>query len=260
MSRNGHPVFSPSCGGAIVVGTFDMRIGQRFSAHSHPEHQLAWSESGILAVTIDAQTWILPSTRALWIPAGLVHTTDASSPATMTSAYFRKRRCSIRWKEPTVVSMSPLCRELVRLLARRDVARGPRSHAQRLLLATLEPLSTSAIATPILRDPRARRVADALEKNPADARSLGAFGKAAGASARTLARLFQEEAGMTFGEWRARARMRAALVQLASGAPVNVVAGEVGYASPSAFIAAFRRQTGMSPRAYFPDRRSASGR
>lgn len=51
------------------------------------------------------------------------------------------------------------------------------------------------------------------------------------------------------GRWRTLLRMRVALEQLAAGHPVGVVARHVGYATPSAFVAAFRRETGTTPSA-----------
>lgn len=56
---------------------------------------------------------------------------------------------------------------------------------------------------------------------------------------------------MTFGRWRAQAGLRAAVQHLADGVPVTVVAHRVGYATPSAFAAAFRRALGPPPAAYF---------
>jgi AraC-like DNA-binding protein len=63
--------------------------------------------------------------------------------------------------------------------------------------------------------------------------------------------LFDAETGMSFGRWRTQARMRAALELLAEGAPVTTVARRVGYVTPSAFVAVFRRAFGVSPRMYF---------
>ncbi len=70
-----------------------------------------------------------------------------------------------------------------------------------------------------------------------------------GAGERTLARLFRAETGVGPGRWRTLLRMRVALEQLAAGRPVGVVARHVGYATPSAFVAAFRRETGTTPSA-----------
>ncbi|WP_437813918.1 AraC family transcriptional regulator [Sorangium sp. So ce1078] len=252
MSSNGHPTFGLPAGfGALAVGTFDMPFGHRFDWHRHPVHQLAWTERGVLAVSIGDRTWILPPTRALWIPAGALHATEASTPATMRSAYFRRRACPVRWTAPTVVAVPPLLRELIRHLSRDDLGPSARRHAQRLVFEILTPLTSSAILVPMPSDARARHVAEALAKDPADRRDLAAFGKSAGASARTLARLFIAETGVTFGQWRSQVRLRAALGHLAAGLPVAVTADRVGYESPSAFVAGFRRQTGVSPGSYF---------
>ncbi len=56
--------------------------------------------------------------------------------------------------------------------------------------------------------------------------------------------------GMTFDRWRTHARLRAALSLLAEGRPVSRVAHTVGYATPSAFLAAFRRTVGTTPGRY----------
>jgi AraC-like DNA-binding protein len=75
-----------------------------------------------------------------------------------------------------------------------------------------------------------------------------------GASERPLARAFAAEAGVPFGRWRTLLRLQAALSMLAAGEPVSRVAGRVGYDTPSAFVAAFRRETGQTPGALFKDR------
>ena len=72
----------------------------------------------------------------------------------------------------------------------------------------------------------------------------------------TLARVFTADTGLPFGRWRALLRLRAAIPALAAGEPVVKVARLVGYESASAFVAAFRRETGMTPAMYF---RSVAG-
>ena len=97
----------------------------------------------------------------------------------------------------------------------------------------------------------ARRVAEALRVNLADRRTLREWGREVGASERTLARAFAAEAGVPFGRWRTLLRLQAALSMLAAGEPVSRVAGRVGYDTPSAFVAAFRRETGQTPGAIY---------
>ena len=73
----------------------------------------------------------------------------------------------------------------------------------------------------------------------------------AGASERTLARLFRSETGMTFAAWRQQLRLIRALELLAEGTAVTEVALAVGFDSPSSFIAMFRRSLGTTPSRYF---------
>ena len=109
----------------------------------------------------------------------------------------------------------------------------------------------TTIDIPELTDARLCRIAARLRADPADDRPLAEWGRHVGASARTLARLFLADTGLTFGQWRTRLRLQAALPLLADGMAVNRVAGRVGYATASAFVAAFRRAVGVSPGAYF---------
>ena len=106
------------------------------------------------------------------------------------------------------------------------------------------------LVLPLPRDARAKRVCQALLDHPADDRSLAAWGKLVGASSRTLARLFWRETGMTFGKWVQTMRLSLALDRLALGESVTRVALELGYATPSAFSAMFRRRLGASPSHY----------
>ena len=71
-----------------------------------------------------------------------------------------------------------------------------------------------------------------------------------------MARLFLAETGLGFRAWRQRARLLHALVALADDAPVTAVAFDAGYDSPSAFIAAFKREFGTTPARYFDNDRS----
>ncbi|WP_437720348.1 helix-turn-helix domain-containing protein [Sorangium sp. So ce861] len=258
MSTKRQPSFGlPAGAGAIVVGSFEMSRGGRFDWHEHPVHQLVWCARGVLAVSVGAAVWVLPPQRALWIPAGVVHAVEASLPATMRSAYVRRRSCRIPWTAPTVVAASPLVCELIGFLADPTSTARSRGHAERLLLDVLRPLDANPIELSLPLDPRARRVADALMSDPADPRTLAAFARTSGACARTLARLFLAETGSTFGQWRSHLRLRAALTHMAARVPVAVVAERVGYRSASAFIASFRRLLGVAPGAYFatsPDR------
>jgi AraC-like DNA-binding protein/quercetin dioxygenase-like cupin family protein len=243
MSRNGQP--------AVLVGTFAMPPGTAFDRHSHHEHQLAWASSGVLTVVTDMGTWVLPPSRALWIPAETPHVTAGHGRTTMRSLYLVPRHCPIDWTEPRPVAITTLLAELIHHLSDRDLDESHRARVEAVLFDMLAPVAVTTIEAPLPLDPRAREVAERLVADPADDTGLEGWGRRVGASGRTLARAFQHDTGLPFGRWRTLVRMRAALPLMAAGESVTRVAKRVGYETPSAFVAAFRRETGISPGRYF---------
>jgi AraC-like DNA-binding protein len=229
----------------------------RFDRHTHDTHQLAWASSGTLTVGADARTWVLPTTRALWIPAGVPHDVVSTSHSTMTSLYLSAPPQAVpgAWTEPQPVEVSRLLAELILFLDGADLGVERRARGEALLLDLLEPVAVTTLDAPVPADPRAREVARALIDDPACELSLEAWGRRIGASGRTLARLFLSGAGMPFGRWRTLVRLNAALPALAAGEPLGRVSRAVGYETVSAFVAAFRRETGVTPGAYFRTRR-----
>ncbi|MFB7245172.1 AraC family transcriptional regulator [Streptomyces populi] len=251
MSRNGQ---SPA-GTAVFVGHFTMPRGTAFATHTHPVHQLAVPVRGLLRVSSERGSWLLPPSLALWIPAGLPHLTEAAGDAFMHSAYIDPARCPrITWTEPTAVAVGPLQAALVEHLAGLGLPDEHRSRAEAVLLDVLTPVPVTSVAVRAPRDPRARAVADALSADPADSRPMSAWGAEVGAGERTLARIFVAETGLPFGQWRERLRMQAAMPLLADGLALEAVARRTGYASASSFVAAFHRVVGVTPRQYFPAR------
>jgi AraC-like DNA-binding protein len=235
----------------MVVKTFPMVAGTTFARHAHDDHQLAWATRGVLTVHTDEATWVLPPTRALWIPAGVRHVTHASGAATMRTVYLHPDRCPVDWAAPTPVAVGGLLAELIAHLGAAELDRERRARAESVLIDLLEPLRVATIELRMPRDPRALDVAAALVDYPASKRTLGQWGREVGASERTLARAFQAETGVSFGRWRTQLRLQAALPTLAEGGSVATASDRAGYESPSAFVAAFRRETGMTPAEYF---------
>ncbi|HEY5010055.1 MAG TPA: helix-turn-helix transcriptional regulator [Acidimicrobiales bacterium] len=235
----------------LEVCTFAMPAGTVFDWHVHEDHQLAWASSGVLTVRSGDEAWVLPPNRALWIPAGVRHETLSDGAATMRSAYVQPASCSIEWTTCTPVNVSPLVAELLGHLERNDLDPSARSHAEYLLVELLEPVATLSFEVRMPTDDRALRVAEMLIENPADDRTLTTWGVDVGASSRTLARAFIAETGLPFARWRALVRLQRAMAALGSDEPVTEVARQVGYESASAFVAAFRRETGITPARYF---------
>jgi AraC-like DNA-binding protein/quercetin dioxygenase-like cupin family protein len=236
---------------AIVVATFPMPPGTVFCWHTHEDHQLAWAAQGVLTVNTEAATWVLPPTRALWIPAGLPHETGADSLATMRSLYISPQAAVAAWTEPTPVAISSLFAELTAYLDEVQADEQRRARAEALLADLLIPAKAASIDVRMPVSEPAGKVAEALRQDPADKRTLREWGQEVNVSERTLARAFTQETQITFARWRTLVRLQAALAMLAEGQAVSRVAGRVGYDTSSAFTAAFRRETGITPSGYF---------
>jgi len=131
---------------------------------------------------------------------------------------------------------------------------GPGEPAHARLTGVLIDLLVQArpqdLALPLPRDPRALAFAELVQADPADAAGLGVLARRAGASLRTLQRLFPDETGLTLDAWRLKARLIWAVAALSGGASVSATALACGYESPSAFITAFKRQFGVTPGRY----------
>ena len=102
------------------------------------------------------------------------------------------------------------------------------------------------------RDARAVRFAALLGASPADATPLAKLTRRAGASRRTIERIFLKETKMSVGEWRRRMRLLHAVRLLAEHQPVTAVAFDAGYSSVSAFVAVFKKTFGTTPGRYSP--------
>jgi AraC-like DNA-binding protein len=119
-----------------------------------------------------------------------------------------------------------------------------------VLIDQLDLLATVPLQLPTPRDPRARAVADAIVAEPGAAHPLAVLAGDAGASVRTVERLFSAETGLTLQRWRTRARLLHALQLMAAGDSVSTAAVTSGYSSSSAFSAAFRQELGTTPTHY----------
>jgi AraC-like DNA-binding protein len=117
----------------------------------------------------------------------------------------------------------------------------------------LDQLEASAFVPLQVRMPsdvRALRIARLFLDDPSDGRRLEDLCKQCGASKRTVERLFREDTGVSFGRWRQQLGLAHAIRLLAEGSKITNVAMEVGYNSPSAFIAMFKKALGTTPAKY----------
>lgn len=244
------------------VDTLDYTVAERveWGLHVHDDmHELLWGSRGTLTVETDDGWFAVPSALGIWIPAGVAHRVVAAPRTTFCCTYFDPALGSPA-DRTTAVAMPEVNQALLaRLVDPRGLEPRARRHAEQLAAWLLEPVLLTTVDLPLPSDDRIRRVAESLLDDPSDARSLVEWGQTVGASSRNLSRLFVLETGLSFAQWRTRARIRRAIEWLAADHTVVSVSARVGYATPSAFVQAFRREIGHTP-GDFAGARSGIGR
>ncbi|WP_245939207.1 AraC family transcriptional regulator [Actinacidiphila glaucinigra] len=241
MRKTRHSVDTPTY-------TQQLPSGSGIDAHRHDDHQVVYAARGVLSVTTEAGTWIAPSTRAIWVPAGTLHEHYAHGDTQLHLLGIAVGYNPLELDTPAVLAVGPLLRELIIAYTRTPEDRSP--ERDRLHAVLLDQLRTSPETPLYLPTPASallRALYDLLRDDPADNRTLNQLGQQIGASDRTLSRLFRSDLGMTFPQWRTQLRLHRALILLADGAPVTTVAHQCGWSSASTFIDVFRRTFGHTP-------------
>jgi AraC-like DNA-binding protein len=235
----------------VAAMATSLPAGHAIPFHLHRRGQLLYAVSGVMRVETERAAWILPPARALWLPPQWPHSVSMRSRVEMRTIYVAPATCETLAKQPVLAEITGLLRELILVLLKEppdydETGRG--GAVARLILDELTRLSERPLEVPMPRDPRALRVARALLDDCRIDHDLDRWADDAGASRRTLARLFRSETGLGFAEWRARLRAIDGLARLSAGASVAETAAAVGYASPSAFSAMIHRTLGGPPR------------
>jgi AraC-like DNA-binding protein len=242
-----------------VIGSAEMFAPGILPSHIHKDRaQLLYVARGILNVATPTGRWILPAGRALWIAPAAEHGLDMPRPIALSVLFLNPAFPGLPdWRGCKVVNVTPLLRELITLSLTWPLAYAPNSaegRMARVLVDQLAVMDQAPVDLPEPRDPRAVRMAQLAREDVADRRPLSVLAPLAGASPRTVERLFAAETGMSFGAWKQRHRLIVALERLANGEGVAAAGYAVGYESPSSFIAAFKGVFAKTPGRYFePD-------
>jgi AraC-like DNA-binding protein/quercetin dioxygenase-like cupin family protein len=241
----------------VVIRAVDMQKGDSFRPHSHEWGQFTYSAKGVLTISTEFGHFTAPPAMAVWLPPGVSHSIHSVGSAEFRSIYVARYLVEGMPKSCTVLAVDALLKNLILQAAAIPADWDEASPESRLMMVLLDRIRCSKQAPlhlPLPTDQRLRAVTSALLEDPTDRRLLEEHADSAGASARTLARLFKNETGMTFGEWRRQRVLLAALERLTENSSVTTVALELGYSSPSAFIAMFRQSLGMTPTQYISER------
>jgi AraC-like DNA-binding protein len=239
-------------------GAHSWRSGGTSPEQSHARGHLVYAARGVLSVHTERGTSIVPANRVAWTPAGYTHRHRAHGDTDMRIVFLPPSLARLLPGHPAVFTASDLAREALLVLtgprsydpAERTLDRAAGARLRRVLVDELQQAPEQPLHLPEPTDDRLRAIARVLRERPGDNTPLAELGRTIGASARTLSRLFHDELGMTFYEWRTQLRVFHALVLLADGHDTTHVAHACGWANPSHFIAAFAKLIGTTPGRY----------
>jgi AraC-like DNA-binding protein len=220
-------------------------------------HYLLCASAGALRLEAQGQAWLLPPARAALIAAGRPIRVSIPQRVTTASVLFDTGFTPAPPAPLVVFDLSPLARALLIECGTWGESDEPlTAHAETLfsaLAAVAWQLAEqpSPVVVPAGRSPELRRALQLTEERLGGEVRFEDVAEEVGLAPRSLARRFEDEIGMT---WRAvlrRMRVVRAIEELAAGdTPVTKIAFTVGYASLSAFNAAFRELTGRTPTEY----------
>ena len=272
MRINDTDLFEPTHERPVRVRARTMVADAHFEPHSHPWAQLAYCSTGILQVTAERRsvtsnltgdigtaeeiTYIVPPSRAVWIAPGALHHITVREAAEFRTLYIDASGTPEGWEGCRMLVVSPLLRESIQALDAHTPPMSPQR--ERLLCALvldeLHHAATQAMGVPMPHaqngDKRLRALCEAVLRAPSDRATLAEWAADIGASERTVARLFRDELGLSYQQWRQQAILAHALPLLARGQPISSVAAASGYASDSAFSAMFKTAMGQPPSAF----------
>lgn len=242
---------------AVVAFSRDFGHDQLLATHSHPRGQLLYAAEGVMQVRTAHGLWVIPPQRALWVPCSLAHEIRMLSAVRLRTLYIRPHESELISAECRLLEVSALLRELILALLKEESdsesgydLRGRGGHLAQLILSEIDGAAAIPVVIPWPTDRRVVAVCEAILADPGNANSLEHWAGFAGASPRTLIRLFPKETGLHFRHWVQQVHITDALLRLSQGEAVERIAERLGYKSASAFTSMFRSVLGKTPSQY----------
>jgi AraC-like DNA-binding protein len=252
--------YDPKPGVSIATLAYEYPPGYNVPKHSHGSDQIIYAIRGVMQIYSGQSSWLIPPHFAIWIPARTVHKLRMPGAVSMRTLYLRPGLARDLPRRCNVLQVTPLLRELIVEAVRIGQLRWSNAlHAalRDLIVAELHRASPVPSFVTLPRDRRAQSVAHAVMQNRDAGAPLQALCETAGASVRTIERIFRREVGLSFEAWRRQFRLMKAIELLVAGGAVKEVAFQTGYRQPSAFVQMFRRTLGSTPKAWISSLKKA---
>lgn len=238
---------------AVAVLAVDAMAGETFPVHTHNHGQLIYAIEGVLVVRTPEGSWVVPSGRAVWLPSMTAHAVSAATNVKIRSVFIDPKANKTLQHTCTVIEVSQLLEALIVAGATITGDYATQGREQRIMDLIIDEIllaPTLAFHLPMPKHPGLVKLCAALINQPAQAATIAQWASAMSMNERTFCRLFKSETGITMGAWLRQTRLLLSLAALAEGHSVIRVALEHGYASPSAYTAAFKRAFQTVPSSY----------
>ena len=235
----------------VAVMSKAFAAGASTGRHHHARMQFLYASEGLMSATTADGAWVVPQGHALLIPAALEHAVEMHGPVLICTAYLAPAAFGTDVPQCRVLRVSALLDVALTALAEEPLLydeAGRGGHLAALVLDEIRSAPEAPFTTPTPRDPRLGRLCAALIVDPADGRDIEDWAAEIGMSRRTLTRRFRDETGLSFGAWRERVRLHAAMARMARGEPIEKVAAAVGYGEARALRTMMRRVGGEPAR------------
>jgi AraC-like DNA-binding protein len=236
----------------VAIGN-DYPDGHIIAPHRHRRGQLISGATGLIVLSTEAGTWVMPPQRGMWIPPATEHHVRIVGSVRMQSLYVEPEATAGMSKQCVVVGVTPFMRSLMTealSLPLEYEFEGRAGAVMELIRHEMRQLPTLPLSLQFpLHGPLSALCRQFVEKPDVHV-TIDAWAEALAMSRRSFTRLFRRETGLSFVAWRQQACLLCALPRLAAGEQVTAVAIDLGYENPAAFTLMFRRVFGSPPLAY----------
>ena len=216
----------------------------------------------------------LAAGEAIWIPAGTLHRPVTEPEALLIPILLPARPVPGDLRDVMTITVPAVWED--RLIFEFACALGfvdadrTGDAVIALVVSALRTAQTGLDSSDMLRPPpqprssEAAQIARRLRQSPSMSTPLSTLASDAGVSSRTVQRQFLAETGLTFTQWRTRARILVAAALMEQGKSVAWAAQHVGFTQTSGLTHAFRSILGTTPlqyrRTYESSRQSRASR
>ncbi len=237
----------------MMLADENINEASEYLPHNHPWGQIIFVKCGVITLEIEGERFIAPPGFAIWIPPHCTHACYNHEPTRFRSINIHEEETSALTQSPSLLKLSEIARAIIDYFFESDRLIPESGTDKRKAYVLIDELHDAMIGHTYLPSSEHRLlkpILTALEKDPANRRTLKEWAESVFTTERTLTRHFQKELGMSFNEWCQRLRFIHGISLLEQGKTIEEIAFDVGYRSASSFIAMFQTIAGTTPDRY----------